>query len=127
MSLHADLIAALEAENEQLRDRVCALEELNGLRLEAPLVLGLTTKEAKIFGFLSTREMATKPALMTLLYSDRPNEEPDIKIVDVFVCKMRAKLEPFGIEITTMWGTGYAMTPASKAKAEALRHVGPAA
>lgn len=120
MSIDADWIAAVERENEKLRDKVAQLEEIIGLRLPAPLVLGLSGKEAQLFGALYTREFLTKPAIMTLLYSDRADAEPEIKIVDVFVCKIRAKVAPFGIEIETAWGQGYAMTAAGKAAAAKL-------
>lgn len=33
----------------------------------------------------------------------------------MFVCKLRNKLKPFGMTITTVWGNGYAMPPASQA------------
>ena len=29
--------------------------------------------------------------------------------VDVFVCKVRRKLKPFGVAIRTIWGVGYAI------------------
>jgi two-component system, cell cycle response regulator CtrA len=32
----------------------------------------------------------------------------------VFICKIRAKIEPFGINIETLWGRGYTMPPESK-------------
>jgi hypothetical protein len=41
------------------------------------------------------------------------------KILDVWVCKMRKKLKPFGINIKTHWG-GYEMPEASKAIAREL-------
>lgn len=46
------------------------------------------------------------------MYYDRLNP-PDIKIVDVFVCKMRKKLRPYGITIDTVWGRGYLLTAES--------------
>ncbi len=38
-------------------------------------------------------------------------DEPEIKIVDVFVCKLRKKLTSAGFEtpIETVWGQGYVM------------------
>lgn len=33
--------------------------------------------------------------------------EPEIKIVDVYVCKLRRKLGPAGRQIETVWGRGY--------------------
>ena len=34
--------------------------------------------------------------------------------MDVYVCKVRAKLERFGIRIETVWGHGYAVKPEMK-------------
>lgn len=120
MTLRDEFVIALEAENELLREKVIALEEILGLRIETPLVLGLTSHEAKMFGILLKRELVTKEAAMAALYGDRPNGEVEIKIVDVFVCKARKKLKPFGIEIETVWGRGYRMPQTSKAIAAAL-------
>jgi hypothetical protein len=47
-----------------------------------------------------------------------------IKIVDVFVCKMRKKLPP-SIAIETQWGTGYFIPPESKIEAYRLLGVKP--
>ena len=33
--------------------------------------------------------------------------ERDPKILDVIVCKLRRVLRPHGVEITTVWGSGY--------------------
>lgn len=120
MTLRDDLVVALEAENEQLREKILALEEMLGLRLEVPLVLGLTSHEAKLFGFLLKREIATKEQAMHALYGHLPNSDVEIKIVDVFVCKARKKLKPHGIEIETVWGRGYRIPPSSKAIAATL-------
>lgn len=120
MTLRDQYVTALETENDVLREKIIELEELIGLRIETPLMLGLTGQEAKLFGILFKRDLVTKAQGMSALYSDRPNGEAEIKIVDVFVCKMRKKLKPFDIEIETVWGQGYRMTAASKANAAAL-------
>jgi len=51
----------------------------------------------------------SKGAAMDALYSTRPDQEPEAKIVDVFICKLRKKIEPLGIFIDTSWGNGYAL------------------
>ena len=114
-------VDALEAENERLRDEVEVLRELTGLTLEAPVCLRLTAAEAQVFGYLRRNEIATKPALMNLLYGLRPDSEAAAeKIVDVFICKMRKKVAPFGIAIETVWGQGHYLPPASKARVAEL-------
>jgi two-component system cell cycle response regulator CtrA len=120
MSLESDYVATLEAENEELREKVLQLEEMLGLAFDAPPVLELTGKEAKVFGFLMKVPMATKQAIMNALYFDRIDKEPEIKIVDVFICKLRAKLSPHQLAIETVWGQGYCMPAETKARAQQL-------
>lgn len=120
MTLRDDYVIALEAENDALRDRLAMLEEAMGLRIETPLMLGLTGHEAKLFGILLKRDLVTKEAAMVAIYGDQPNSEVEIKIVDVFVCKARKKLKPYDIEIETVRGRGYRMPAASKANATVL-------
>lgn len=109
--------AALQATIVRLEDRILELEEAMGLCVLPPLEWGLTQNEARLFGALLERELLTKDAAMAALYRDRGEDEPEVKIVDVFVCKTRKKLKPFGIEIGTRWGVGYFMAPAHKAEA----------
>lgn len=109
-------LEAVEAENERLRDELQMLKESLGLTFLAPLEMQLTGKETQLFGRLLKGGMVTKDSLMATLYHDTGKDEPEIKIVDVFVCKLRAKLRPFGIEIGTRWGLGYEMSPAMIAK-----------
>lgn len=112
---------ALEAAIARLEDRVAELEAAMGLGVLTPLEWGLTRNEARLVGALLERELLTKDAAMAALYRDRGADEPEIKIVDVFVCKARKKLKPFGVEIGTRWGEGYFMT--GPAKAEARRQI----
>ena len=53
----------------------------------------------------------TKETFMAHLYGGR--DEPDLKIIDVFVCKLRKKLVAADSGhlsyIETVWGRGYAL------------------
>lgn len=62
----------------------------------------------------------TKDAIMSVLYRNEAKDEAEIKIVDVFLCKLRKKLAPFDIGIETIWGVGYAMNDRAKAAYYAL-------
>lgn len=103
----------IEAENDRLRDRVEQLERaLFGGEIPLPLEWRLSGTEARVFGTLISRELVTKDVLMTALYSLRPDtDEPEMKICDVFICKLRKKLKPFGITIHTSWGRGWTLDP----------------
>lgn len=111
-------LEALQSENERLRDELRQLKESMGLTFSAPLEWRLTGSEVKVFGRLLKGGAVTKDALMACLYRDAAKDEAEIKIVDVFVCKLRKKLKPFGLEIATIWGIGYQMPAASKERFE---------
>jgi two-component system cell cycle response regulator CtrA len=108
-------VEALEMENERLRLRVEELEAAMGMDLVAPLHFGLTGSQSRVLGVILARDVATKEAIMAALYEDVCRDRAEPKIVDVFACKLRAKLKKFGIEIATVWGVGYAMSPQAKA------------
>jgi len=73
----------------------------------------LTVHEFEILEALrhAAPRILSKEALLAALYQLR-NEEPEIKIIDVFVCKLRKKLRPLGVNIDTVWGRGYRLLPA---------------
>ena len=79
--------------------------------------LHLTSKEQDILEILITRKgkILTKEYLMHQLYDD--SFEPDVKIIDVFVCKLRKKLYDAsgGLNyIETIWGRGYSFKEPSE-------------
>ena len=52
--------------------------------------------------------MLSKTAFLSHLYGGM--DEPEPKIIDVFICKLRRKLESAGargLSIDTVWGQGY--------------------
>ena len=72
-------------------------------------LLHLTGKEYSILELLALRKgfVLTKEAFLNHLYGGM--DEPEIKIVDVFICKLRKKLAKAGVTdlIGTVWGRGY--------------------
>jgi two-component system cell cycle response regulator CtrA len=75
-----------------------------------------TSKEYAILGLLSLRKGMTisKEMLLNHLYGGM--DEPEIKIIDVFVCKIRAKLRKAGgHDVETVWGRGYVLRDEPKA------------
>ena len=67
----------------------------------------LTSKEADILVLLSDGRAHSKDGILSVVYSDRIDDLPDAKIVDVWVCKIRQKLAGTAIVIETKWGLGY--------------------
>lgn len=109
-------IAELQATIERLQEENAALvEQLVELK-PPPVDYRLTASEARIVACLARRPMASKSQLMLALYAGRVNDEPDIKIVDVLICKVRKKLEPLGISIKTRWGQGYFFDEETRAR-----------
>jgi two-component system cell cycle response regulator CtrA len=72
-------------------------------------VVHLTGKEYSILELLVLRKgmVLTKEAFLNHLYGGM--DEPEMKIIDVFVCKLRKKLTQAGAGnmIGTIWGRGY--------------------
>lgn len=71
--------------------------------------LHLTGKEYSILELLMLRRgmVLTKEAFLNHLYGGL--DEPEMKIIDVFICKLRRKLANVGADgmIGTVWGRGY--------------------
>src|SRR5271168_2887199 len=71
----------------------------------------LTGKEYSILELLTLRKgmVLTKEAFLNHLYGGM--DEPEMKIIDVFICKLRKKLAQAGAGnlIGTVWGRGYMM------------------
>jgi two-component system cell cycle response regulator CtrA len=87
-------------------------------------LLNLTVKEYSILELLSLRKGMTLTKEMFLNHLYGGMDEPDMKIIDVFICKLRKKLvDATGGDhyIETVWGRGYALRDPVKMEAELLR------
>jgi two-component system, cell cycle response regulator CtrA len=90
----------------------------------------LTGKEYGILELLSLRKGTTSTKEMFLNHLYGGMDEPELKIIDVFVCKLRKKLAQAtggNHYIETIWGRGYvlrdpALTPAATLLAGAEDH-----
>lgn len=119
--LRDDLLTAIEIENDRLRRRVRELEALCGMSFEAPPILMLTGIESRMFGMLVKLPLVRKEAVMLNLYGLRADgEAAGPKIVDVIACKLRRKLKPYDINISTQWGQGYYLAATDKVRARDL-------
>src|SRR5215211_4778959 len=86
-------------------------------------VVGLTTKEYQILELLAMRQGTpiTKDMFLSHLYAGM--DEPEQKIIDVFICKLRKKLtEASGGRdyIQTIWGRGYVLRDPEPVRATTL-------
>src|SRR6266566_6816332 len=78
--------------------------EVNGARVH------LTGKEYQMLELLALRKGATLTKEMFLNHLYGGTDEPEVKIIDVFICKIRKKLETASQGehfIETVWGRGY--------------------
>lgn len=72
----------------------------------------LTGKEYGLLELLALRKSITlsKETFLNHLYGGM--DEPELKIIDVFICKLRHKLKDMtGARVETVWGQGYRLTP----------------
>lgn len=72
--------------------------------------VALTGKEYAMFELLSLRKGMTLSKEMFLNHLYGGMDEPEQKIIDVFICKLRRKLKAVnGHPIETVWGRGYVL------------------
>jgi DNA-binding response OmpR family regulator len=111
-------MSAAPQETARLLDRVEELERLLGMRPVLPRMWGLTGREAELFGLLLRRRLMSHAQLFEAIWGGDSERNP--QIVQVILCKLRAKLRPLGITIRNEYRVGYFMPPDSKAAARAL-------
>lgn len=100
------------AEQEDLQRRVEEVDRIGRIMS----TFGLTRQEARLVRALMTAKVSDKEALHRAIYDDDPTGGPEIKIIDVFMVKVRKKLRTALVEIETVWGQGYRMTPENVAR-----------
>lgn len=86
----------------------------SGILVRRGRFAALTAHEFELFGALQAAagRVRSKEQLVQDLYWLRTDqEEPAAKIIDVWVCKIRKKIKPLGIEIQTLWGRGWRFVP----------------
>ena len=119
---HDELLARIKAtvrRSVEQRETVVRCGDL-AVRLGAKraeisgMPVNLSVKEYSILELMAARQgsVLTKEMFLNALYGGM--DEPEIKIIDVFICKLRKKLaEASGGKdyIETTWGRGYALRP----------------
>lgn len=100
---------------EFLRHRVRELEALLG---QCDLFLSLselTPTERAVLGILYTRRIISTSGIHTVLYGAMPAEsQPEGRVVEQWICRLRKKLADRGVEIVNQHGSGYYLPPESK-------------
>jgi hypothetical protein len=115
-----------EVEADALRNRVEELQSLLGVGnddvSQLLTVLDATPQQCEMIGFMLRRSVATRTALHTVLFGARPDcDQPEIKLIDVQMVRVRVALKKVGVEVRTEWGSGgWAIPAADKARLRAL-------
>ncbi len=118
---NGELLARVEAIVRRFKGYSESIIRINDLEinLDSNIVtvegnhIDLTNKEYSILKILAMKkgQVLSKKDLLDELYSGI--DEPDIKIIDVFVCKLRKKLVDASSNkkdlIETIWGIGYSL------------------
>lgn len=88
-------------------------------------VAALTRSEFRMFEALwNTRPRMLNKEQLLAATSGYGDDDREIKLVDVFVCKLRRKLRGTGIVIDTVWGEGYRIvTRGQRPAVAAINHL----
>ena len=97
---------------QALRDDAMLRVDPAGIVVVGTRFARLTQKELSVLEALravAPRSRTKEQLLADVYWAD--HDEPEIKILDVYVCKLRKKLQPLGVTIETVWGQGYRLQP----------------
>jgi hypothetical protein len=76
--------------------------------------VALTPAEAAILELLYRHPRVSRDAIMMATAEDAAEDERDDKTCDVWISKLRSKLESLGVEITTLRGEGWCLSTGAK-------------
>jgi len=102
-------IDELEFEIESLKAKI-GLVARTFVQIQAGV--GCTPAEAKILSFLRNDRVVARAYIFDCLYGDDPGQ-PEIKIIDVYICKIRKAIRKAGgpaDAIVTIWGQGHGLS-----------------
>ena len=110
---------------QSLRDRIEELETLLGAdRSDEERFAVFRVPSGicrRLLGLLLRRSVLSREAAQVILYGGRPErEQPAIESLDTQLFHIRRQLRLHDIEIDTVWGVGWSLKPAAKAKIYAL-------
>lgn len=95
---------------DELEGQVSDLEQALHLDATANVQAAFNIAEtlAQVLILLSDGKPRSKEQIHGALYFRRPDTDvPEIKITDTLLCKLRKHIAPHGVQISTVWGSGY--------------------
>lgn len=107
-------IAALRGKIELIKEENRQLRELLVPTVLFPLEWRLTPQEGRLLASLFKAPEGYRTRAACHAAACGFSAESDGKIIDVLVCRIRAKLSRFGVGIETVWGQGFRLTAESR-------------
>ncbi len=115
MNAHAE-IARLRDERDDLLAMVDYQKQVIAEMAGHALVRlpGLTVLQSRIIRCLEAANgrVVSKHGLMCAMYPDSAGDWPEIKIVDVYISKIRATSNSYRARLQNEWGEGFRLVPA---------------
>src|SRR5688572_7781403 len=102
-------------ENELLREQNRQLRDLVFRKADAEPYhrLGIRGMKAKLLAILMRHEVVSRDLAMEALYSHKA-DQPDPKVIEVMLCKLRKLLLPHSIKISVTYSVGWSISPEDK-------------
>jgi hypothetical protein len=83
------------------------------------LLFKLTATEGRALVELMEHQHVSREALHAAMARDG-NPISQLKTIDVVIHKLRKKLKPYGIDISTIWGSGFALAESGRDKIQKI-------
>jgi DNA-binding response OmpR family regulator len=119
-------VSELEMHVEELKFHINEIE--TGATNYADWPFRLTLGENTLLGFFMAKKdtVITRLQAFQFLYGLRhEDKQPDPKILDVWLVKLRRKLKPYGVAFETIWGVGWRLPLSSYSRLIQLRQFSP--
>lgn len=104
----------LREQNETLKERIRQLEQALGYEMDTPPKWEMTRGEAIIFSSLIVKGFCSYNCLQIALHFDQWREIPDKTSVHAMMWRVRRKIRGDGLEIESVPGRGYRISPETK-------------
>jgi DNA-binding response OmpR family regulator len=108
-----NMVQHLQEENQRLRAAL-------GMTVAMPESLTLTPSQWRIMCVLLKRDRVPSETLHAIMSDRLDHAHTDPRWVSTMVYKLRKRLQPLGITISTQYGFGYYMPPESKRRLNAV-------
>lgn len=118
----AELHAIIDTQTEEIRQlrRQLHIEADIAVTARCKTVFDLAPAEARVLIALLRAGRMSRGGLLSAAARPGRLDAPGEKVVDVYVHRLRQRLQPFGVRIETLWGVGFQMPKAARDVVEQL-------